>query len=89
MTELSCLVNISGNNLNCRGWGNDWSKAKTGKQTNNSQNDLPWDICVFSDLASVVNAEPTAVLWDMLALAEESVPKDVKEPPALKEITQS
>lgn len=44
--------------------------------------DLPWDICVFSDLASVVNAEPTVVLWDMLVLAEESVPKDVKEPPA-------
>lgn len=58
-----------------------WSKIlKSGK------NILPWDICVFSDLASVVNAEPTAVLWDMLALPEESVPKDVKEPPALKEI---
>lgn len=49
---------------------------------------LPWDICVFSALASAVNAEPTAVLWDILALAEESVPKDVNEPPALKEIME-
>lgn len=79
MREFSCLVGVSGNHQNhmdttCQ------KKIKVTKKT------LPWDICVFSDLASVVNAEPTAVLWDMLALPEESVPKDVKEPPALKEI---
>lgn len=78
MTESSCLISISGNHLNH--WGT------IGKKTSGFLKDLPWDICVFSDLASVVKAEPTAVLWDMLALPEESVPKDVKEPPALKEI---
>lgn len=79
MREFSCFISISGDHQS-----HNWSK----KRPQLLKKILPWDICVFSDLASVVNAEPTAVLWDMLALADESVPKDVKEPPALKEIIQ-
>ena len=45
---------------------------------------LPWDNCVFRDLVSCVKAEPTALLWERVPLFDASVPKDVKEPPALR-----
>lgn len=56
-----------------------WMETYKGKKS------LPWDNCVFSDLVSCVKAEPTALLWDRVPLFDVSVPKDVKELPALRD----
>lgn len=64
-------------------------KTKTTRDVRNGlyerKNSLPWDNCVFSDLVSCVKAEPTALLWDRVPLFDVSVPKDVKELPALRD----